>query len=198
MTIAPSFTTEPARPEHGAAIAALFAREGCACHCRWWHFEGDKNAWLGRIAHAPEQNRAEMLAALESGSDEMRGVVALSADRAIGWMKIAPAPALAKLYAQKPYRGLSCFGGDRAGVFTIGCFLVDPEWRRRGVSRALVAAGLDLARQAGARAVEAFPRSGEPVSQELLWTGPPDVFLAAGFELVDATGPYPVLRRSLW
>jgi GNAT superfamily N-acetyltransferase len=194
---ASAFTTTPARAEHGAAIAALFEREGCACFCRWWHFAGDKNAWLGRIAHAPEQNRMELLAALDAGSHEMRGVVALSGQNAIGWMKIAPAAALAKLYAQKPYRGLACLGGDRAGVFTIGCFLVDPEWRRRGVSRALLDAGLLLARQAGARAVEAFPRSGEPASEELLWTGPPSVFRDAGFELIAQTGPYPVLRRTL-
>jgi GNAT superfamily N-acetyltransferase len=192
-----SFTTSPARAEHGAAIAELFEREGCACFCRWWHFEGDKNDWLGRLAHAPEQNRSEMLAALASGSDEMRGVVALAQARAIGWMKIAPSRALAKLYAQKPYRGLGCFGGERSDVFTIGCFLVDPEWRRRGAARALLQAGLELARQAGARAVEAFPRSGEPVSEALLWTGPPAVFVDAGFTLVDATGPYPVLRRTL-
>lgn len=192
-----SWTLHAARAEHGPLIAALFEREGCNCYCRWWHFSGDKNAWLARVAHAPAENRSEMLAALEAGSDEMRGVVALADERAIGWMKLAPAGAMPKLFAQKPYRALPCFDGDRDGVLVVGCFLVDPDWRRRGLSRALLAAGLELAEQWGARAVEAFPRAAEPVSEELLWTGAPAVFREAGFEVVDASGPYPVLRRAI-
>jgi hypothetical protein len=47
MTNERGFSVEDARPEHARAIAELFEREGCACFCRWWHFEGDKNAWLG-------------------------------------------------------------------------------------------------------------------------------------------------------
>ena len=127
----------------------------------------------------------------------MRGVVAVASGRVIGWMKLSPAASMHKLYEQKPYRGLPCFSRDRAGVFVVGCFLVDPEWRRRGVSRALLERGVELAQSWGARAIEAFPRSAEPVSEELLWTGAPSVFRRAGFEVVDDSGPYPVLRRSL-
>jgi GNAT superfamily N-acetyltransferase len=193
-----SFEVSVARPEHAAELALLFEREGCACFCRWWHFAGDKNAWLARIAHAPDDNRRELLAALETRSDQSSGVIARLTDgRAIGWMKLAPATEMNKLYEQKPYRGLACFGGNRADVFVVGCFLVDPEWRRRGVAHALLTAGIELAKQQGARVIEAFPRSAEPVSEQLLWTGPPSVFRRAGFQVVDASGPYPVLRRLL-
>jgi GNAT superfamily N-acetyltransferase len=196
MSDAP-FTVTAAGREHAHAIVELFEREGSACFCRWWHFSGDKNAWLARLAHAPADNRRELLAAFEAGSDEARGLVALASERVIGWMKLAPASAMHKLYEQKPYRGLPVFGGDRSGVWVIGCFLVDPEWRRRGVSRALVGASIAIAQGAGASAIEAFPRSAEPVSEELLWTGPPSVLREAGFEVVDSSGPYPVLRRPL-
>lgn len=197
MTSAPPYSVTALGPEHASELVALFEREGCQCFCRWWHFGGDKNGWLARVAHAPDDNRRELESAVASGSDEMRGVVAIAAERVIGWMKLAPAATMSKLYAQKPYRGLPCLERERAGVFVVGCFLVDPEWRRRGVSEALLERGVELAQSWGARAIEAFPRSAEPISEELLWTGAPSVFRRTGFEVVDASGPYPVLRRSL-
>jgi GNAT superfamily N-acetyltransferase len=186
-----------AGPEHASALEELFERADCACFCRWWHFPGDKNDWLARVAHAPEQNRAEMLASFGERPLEMSGVVALAGGRAAGWMKLAPAETLAKLFAQKPYRGLGCFGGDRARIWVVGCFLVEPGARRTGVARELLAGGLELARARGARAVEAFPRRAEPVSAELLWTGPAVLFEEAGFQVVDDSSPYPVLRKVL-
>src|SRR5262245_14366923 len=92
------------RAEHGPELAALFARTGSPCFCRWWHFSGDKNAWLDRCANAPEENRAELLASLGSGRDDARGVVALTHDgKVVGWTKLAPAAAVKKLYEQRLY-----------------------------------------------------------------------------------------------
>lgn len=186
--------------EHGAGLAALFEAAGSPCYCRYWHFAGDKNAWLERCALAPGENRAELLAALAASraNDEARGLVALDGAEVVGWLKVAPATAVTKLYDQRLYRGLPCFAGDRAGVFTIGCVLVHPAHRRRGVARDLVAGAVRIAPSWGARALEAFPRRPrEAVTDEELWTGPASVYAAAGFVEVHAFEPYPVLRREL-
>src|SRR5262249_39054878 len=115
-----------AEPEHGPLLVELFRRAEVPCHCRYWHFPEGTNAWLAGCAPAPERNRDEMLQALAMRSPEMSGVVALTGDLAVGWLKLAPAVTLPKLYAQRLYRGLPCFDGPREGVFTIGCMLVDP------------------------------------------------------------------------
>src|SRR4030095_12422138 len=99
-----------------------------------------------------------------------------SPTRAVGWRKLCPATAVEKLYAQRLYRGLPCFSGDRRGVYAVGCFLVDSEHRERGVARALLDAGIQAAQRAGARAIEAFPRRAEPVHAHELWTGPASIF----------------------
>jgi GNAT superfamily N-acetyltransferase len=191
-------TTAAVSPDHGAALVGLFERLDWPCFCRYWHFTGDKNAWLARCFGAPDESRREMLEALERGADEMRGSVAVTPDGAVvGWMKMAPCAALDKLYAQRLYRGLPCFSGDRTGVWTVGCFIVDEPWRRRGIAHALLARGLVIALLAGANAVEAFPRRAEGVGSGELWTGPASVFVAAGFEEVHAFAPYPVLRLRL-
>lgn len=189
---------EAARFEHHAGIEALFAAAGSPCYCRFWHFEGDSNAWLERCYTRVEDNRAELLAALRAGSDEARGLVAIAGSQTIGWLKVAPAEAAKKIYARKLYRGLPCFEGDRAGVFVIGCALVHPDHRHRGVATALIEGAVRIAPTWGARALEAFPRRPrEPVSDDELWTGPMGAYDKNGFVEVSSFEPYPVLRRVL-
>ncbi len=189
---------EPAEPRHTVALNGLFERTGTACHCQYWHFEGDKNAWLDRLFHAPDLNREAFAQDLMRAGPN--GIVALEAgegNRALGWLKLTPAARVPKLYAQRLYKGLSIFSGPREGVLTVGCLLVDESVRRRGVARALVRRGIEFAQASGARAIEAFPRRSEQASPAELWTGPPAVFLDAGFQIVNDFGPYPVLRYDV-
>lgn len=203
MTDEDAIVVEAAAPRHLAGLEALFAAAGSPCFCRFWHFEGTNNAWLERCALSPDDNRAELRAALDSGADEARGVVAIahagtSAQSLVGWLKVAPAASMKKLYDRKLYRGLPCFGGDRTGVFVIGCALIHPAHRRRGVATTLVTGAIRLAPAWGARALEAFPRRPkEPVSDEELWTGPMGAYGANGFVEVNDFEPYPVLRRDV-
>ncbi len=170
--------------EHAEGLAGLFERSGSPCFCRYWHFTGDKNQWLDRSANRAEENRAEMFDALRQGSDEMRGLVALEGDTVVGFMKLAPAASLTKLYATRLYKGLPVLDRDPEGVLSVGCFLVDERFRHRGVARALLDGGIRLAKSTGASCIEAFPRNAEGVGDEELWTGPLSLFESAGFETI--------------
>lgn len=184
--------------EHEAGLVALFEATGSPCYCRFWHFTGTNNAWLDKCANATSQNRDELATALQRGDDEARGVVALAVDALVGWLKVAPVTRMQKVYDRRLYKGLPCFNGDRTGVFVVGCALVHPAHRRRGVVKAMVRGAVEVAPAWGARALEAFPRRPkEPVSDEELWTGPLTSFTENGFVEVDAFEPYPVLRREL-
>ena len=187
---------EPAEARHAQALSGLFERTGTACHCQYWHFEGDKNAWLDRLFHAPELNRAAFDRDLQQ--PDPKGIVALGSDgQALGWMKLTRAERVAKLYAQRLYKGLAIFDGPRDGVLTVGCLLVDDSVRRRGVARALVQRGIEYAQASGARAIEAFPRRGEQLGAPELWTGPAALFLDSGFQIINDFAPYPVLRYEV-
>jgi GNAT superfamily N-acetyltransferase len=196
---AAAYAVAPAGPEHAEALAALFRASGSPCHCRFWHFEGTNNDWLARCAHEPETNRAELDDALRRGSDEARGVVALSeTGELVGWLKVAPATAMKKAYDRRLYRGLPCFAGDRSGVFLLGCTLIHPAHRRHGLTTLLVQGAIQHAPAWGARVLEALPRRPrEPVSDDELWTGPLGAFTRNGFLEVNDFEPYPVLRREL-
>jgi predicted N-acetyltransferase YhbS len=193
----PDFDVRAITPSDGAALAALFERERVACHCRYWHFSGSTNEWLDRCANHAGESRTELLGAVQSASPEMSGVIAESDGTIVGWLKLAPATTLGKLYGQRLYRGLPCFDGERTGVLTVGCLLVATEWRRRGVSRALVAGAVREAARRGARAVEAFPRRADSVSDAELFMGIFGAFVEEGFEVVSDFAPYPVLRRGI-
>src|SRR5206468_10802722 len=90
-------------------LRALFERCSSPCYCRYWHFRGNKNEWLDRCAHRPEENAAELGAALGSGDPSASGLVARDADSGelVGWMKLTPRAAVPKLRALPVYRSLA-------------------------------------------------------------------------------------------
>ncbi|MDP9036078.1 MAG: GNAT family N-acetyltransferase [Myxococcota bacterium] len=178
------------------AWAALFAACHSTCFCRFWEFEGDKNAWLARCANEPEANRREQIAAIRAGSPDGRGLLALKGDEAVGWIKTAPRATLAKLRKQGPYRSLDL--GDDDGVWSIACLLVRPTERRGGVARALVQATEEAVRGWGGCVLEAYPhRASHPLHDEEAWMGPERLFVSLGYVALHDAAPYPVYRKPL-
>src|SRR5690349_13861540 len=101
---------ERATSQHTGGLLALFERAESGCFCNYWHFEGDKNAWLERCYLKPEENRAALAARLASA--ELCGVVASTGANVCGWMKVTRSSALPRLYEQRVYRNLPCFQAE--------------------------------------------------------------------------------------
>lgn len=187
------FRCETLSEANAEKLAQLFDRAGHGCYCQWWHFEGDKNAWLSRLAHEPELNRKRLLEA-------PRGPSAVAFDAAfdaVGFLRIEPALELPKLYRERVYRELPCFAGKRTDVYSVGCFFVEEAHRRRGVARSLLRHAIAEVTALGGAAIEAFPRRGEGLPIEQAFTGPFELFANEGFEIVHDFAPYPVLRLVL-
>jgi GNAT superfamily N-acetyltransferase len=174
----------------------LFGACGSACFCHYWQFGGTKNEWLARCFGDPDSNRRDQLVLVHHGAPEAHGLLAIDADAAIGWIKLAPRSALPKLLAQGAYRPLDL--GPAEGVWGIACLLVHPSFRRRGVARALVLAAVDHVRELGGKAIEAYPRAADyPLYDEEAWLGTPSLFEACGFARIAGEGPYPVMQQKL-
>lgn len=200
-------------------VRALFEAAGSGCFCRYWHFKGTKNEWLDRCAHRPEENLTELMDAARAGDATGDGLVA-RADAAerdagqppvLGWMKLTRRASVPKLLGLPVYRSIAPHRGAEDTTWVIGCFLVHPLARRRGVARALVAAAEPRVRSLGGRVIEAFPRrSSDPLYDEEMWQGPEALFRSCGYEVVFPPGhnagggdddapadalPYPLYRR---
>jgi GNAT superfamily N-acetyltransferase len=178
------------------AWAALFDACGSGCFCRYWHFEGDKNAWLARCAESPDENRREQDIAVRARDPGGHGLVAMAGSACVGWMKLAPRAAVPKLRRLPVYHALDL--GPDEGVWSIACFLVHPSRRRAGVARALLAAADAHVRAAGGTALEAYPRrAGHALHDEEAWLGPLALYEELGYRAIAGEGPYPVMRKSL-
>ena len=183
-----------ARPEHADALVAFFEASGSTCFCRYWHFAGDKNAWLERAAFSPEAGQLELRGALAEKDDSAHGLCAFAGDDIVGWLKLAPLTSLPKLRNLNVYRRLDL---DEKAL-AIGCILVRPDHRSQGVSAALIRGAVEHARSIGAHKLCAFPRRAEArLHDEEAWMGPYSAYLAEGFVEGPGEDPYPVLVHAL-
>jgi GNAT superfamily N-acetyltransferase len=200
------YVCERATSNHLPGLLELFEQAGSGCYCQYWHFTGDKNAWLERCYVTPEKNREALAAQL--ASPELYGVVAMSAGAAAnpgtaiaGWLKVTRAANVARIYEQRVYRSLPCFGEiSRDHVYAIGCLYVAETERSRGAASALLSGAITAATEAGASAIEAFPRKapdGARLRGDEVWMGPEALYERAGFRAVSDFRPYPVLRLQL-
>ncbi|AKV02186.1 Acetyltransferase [Labilithrix luteola] len=192
---------EPFRPEHLEGFARLFEGASSSCFCRYWEFQGNKNEWLDRCAHRPLENFEEQASAVRSGEASALGLVALDASRAlpdaiVGWMKLTWRSAVPKLRNLPVYRQLDL--GPDATTLSVGCFLVHPAARGKGVARALLAGAEAFAREHGAQAIEGYPRrASERLYDEEVWQGPEHLFRELGYDAVHDVAPYPVYRKVI-
>ncbi|KQY48054.1 acetyltransferase [Cellulomonas sp. Root137] len=137
-----------------------------------------------------EQNRAGLHDVVAAGPPP--GVLAFREGVAVGWCQITPRGDVPAIDRQWRLRRV-----DAAPVWAITCFYVRKGHRRAGVMADLVTGAVDLARAAGAPAVEAYPLDGA-VSPSATSTGYATTFAAAGFVEVARRSPErPVMRLLL-
>ena len=186
----PTPTFRPLATDTFDDFVAMHARPECqGCFCMYWHFPQDNRAWQ---LSTPDANLGAKRELVARGATH--GLLAYDAGAVVATVQFEPRDALVKLTARSPYRDLP----REASTWAIGCFRVLEAHRRRGVARALLDATLAHLRDVhGARAVEAFPRRGEDLRDEEVWTGPEALFRAAGFALARDHAQYPVYRREL-
>jgi GNAT superfamily N-acetyltransferase len=120
------------------------------------------------------------------------GLLAFDGDCAVGWCQITPRNALPWLDRTWRLRRI-----DEAPVWSISCFYVRIGSRRRGVSSTLIRAAVEMARQAKAPAVEAYPLDSN-LSPSATSTGYASTFARAGFKEVARHSPErPIMRYEL-
>jgi GNAT superfamily N-acetyltransferase len=125
----------------------LFGPNGAngGCWCMWWRIkrsEFDSN-------HG-ELNRRAMEAIIRSG--RVPGLLAYLQGEPIGWCSVAPREEFPVLDRSPVLKRV-----DDQPVWSIVCFYIHRNYRRRGLNRLLIEAAVDYARSQGAAIVEAYP-----------------------------------------
>jgi GNAT superfamily N-acetyltransferase len=156
------------------------------CYCTWFMrtaAEMEANWGEGNKNHLHELVRA----------GEPLGLLALDDDRPVGWVAVAPRATYPRLDRS---RTTASDGGP--DTWSVTCFFVHRSARGRGLARTLVDAAVDFAAERGARVVEGHPvdTAGQKKVSGDLYHGTLDMFLAAGFSLVERRGPRRALVRK--
>jgi len=180
----------PLTPATWDDFTTLFGERGACggCWCMWWRltrpeFERNKG----------EGNRAAMQAIVESG--EVPGILAYHQAEPVGWCAVAPRERFARLARSRILQPV-----DDRPVWSVVCFFIRKDFRRRGLSLALLRAALDHVRRSRGDVVEGYPV--EPKDGRLpdafVWPGLAATFRAAGFTEVARRSPTrPVMRYCL-
>src|SRR5690606_14261776 len=114
------------------------------------------------------------------------GLVAVSSGQAVGWMQIGPRADVPEW--NNAGRVSAPIGpSDEAdpNVWAISCFFIRTKARGKGLSHLLVAGGVEAARRAGVKYLEACPMDQSKDSRSIgLFVGSTRVFEKAGFGVV--------------
>lgn len=162
---------------------------GCGgCWCMLWRLsKAEMDAGMG------EGNRRAMKAVFDAG--EPPGLLARDAGVAVGWIQVAPRSAFPRLETSRILKPV-----DDREVWSVSCFLVDKQYRKRGLALALLEAACGHAKSRGAQILEGYPVEPRkiPYPAVYAWTGFASVFRRAGFEeVVRRSETRPIMRKRL-
>jgi GNAT superfamily N-acetyltransferase len=190
-------TVVPANEASWEDIQAVFGRRGAAATCQCQRY---KLRPREAFAKFPVEERAHRLRMqTECGhpeSETTSGLIAFLDGEPVGWCAVEPRTAYEGLVRNNrvPWEGRDEDKTDDS-VWAVTCIFTRTGFRRRGISRALVRAAVDFARDRGARALEGYPMLTVPGQKitllEELNVGSRSVFAAAGFAQVS----HPTKRR---
>jgi GNAT superfamily N-acetyltransferase len=182
-----AITVQPVSEDLFDVVQTILGTRGQAARCQC---QGYRLGW--HVVHSDDvQGRRELL---RDQVIEGHGLVAHLDGEPVGWCSLAPRSDYLYL-RQTTWKGRN-ENKDDAGIWAVTCFVTRAGFRRQGVSRALVGGTIELARDRGARAVEAYPMKPAP-GKDVTWgemhVGALSAFLAAGFRVVHV----PSLRRAI-
>lgn len=183
-------TIRPLTAELWQPFTVLFGPRGACggCWCMLWRVPA--RDWDRRKG---ERNRAAMRELVRRGPPP--GVLALDGERAVGWCAVAPRAEYPRLATSRVMRAI-----DDRPVWSVSCLFVAREYRRRGVSVALLRGAAEFARASGATLVEGYPvvPATGAMPDAFAWTGTLHAFEAAGFAVVHRwKSTRPIVRLSL-
>ncbi len=181
----------PLTPDRWKDFENLFGKKGaCAgCWCMYWLMskkEYDEKRSDGRT-------KKEMRRIVKNNIQP--GVLAYDNDKAIGWVAIQPREKYSRLSNSKILQPV-----DNKPVWSIVCFFIHKDYRKKGISVQLINSACDFAASKGGTIVEAYPtdtknKTSAPV---FIYTGTYSAFKRAGFsEVTRRSETRPIMRKRV-
>jgi len=185
---------KPLTADRWVDLEAIFLARGCSvargCWCMFYRRSGEVPAPRGMTRAQANRKALKALA----GGDPPPGLIAYEGKTPVGWVSLGPREDFHKLERSPVMKPV-----DDARVWSIICFVVPGEQRRKGVAHGLLEGAIAYARKRGVKILEAYPVDRKtPSHDDSLWFGTQSMFDAAGFREVARRRPTrPVMRKDL-
>jgi ribosomal protein S18 acetylase RimI-like enzyme len=167
--------------------------DGGSCWCQWFMIpRRDFNA-------SALDERRDLLRSEVTAQQPSPGLVAYVDDEAAGWMRVGPRVGQPTLLRARVVTAGSIEPLDDPHVWAISCLVVRRQFRRLGVAKRLVDAGVEYAASHGARLLEAHPFDTGQRSKRAneLYVGTVSLFSGRGFREARPLGRRVVMTRDL-
>jgi GNAT superfamily N-acetyltransferase len=182
---------EPLAKKNWGKFEELFGAKGACGNCWCMYFRLPKSEFV-----AGKQNDGNKESMKQLVIDNVpTGILGLYEDKAIGWCAFAPREDYLKLAKSRVHKPI----GDKP-VWSITCFFIDKQFRRMGVSVAMLKGIIEYARKEKIKIIEAYPTipTQETLPDSFAWIGLYKSFAKAGFKIVDQTSKSrPMVRYYL-
>ncbi|HET9652327.1 MAG TPA: GNAT family N-acetyltransferase [Usitatibacter sp.] len=178
-------TVRPLTPERWTDLETVFAGKGCSvarqCWCMAYRRSGPSPQPKGMTR--AQRNRADLKALARR--DPPPGLIGYHGKTPVGWVSLGPREDYRRLERSPLMKRV-----DDEPVWSIICFVVPAEYRRKGVAKALLAGAIAYARKRGVKLLEAYPVDRPPpLADDWLWFGHKSMYDAAGFAEVARRKP---------
>ncbi len=185
-----NFTTRELSEKTWPDLERLFSKPGIGdawwCWCTFHHKDSFTAESTARIrAERASMNRERKRELVEKG--QAHGVIVYAEDgEPVGWSQYGPREELPRMDRSRRYRGIS--PRSEGSIWRITCFVVDKNYRRRGVAIAALRAVLESIENRGGGLVEAYPVSKTDQGPGYMYAGRSSMFEKAGFKKVAHLG----------
>jgi GNAT superfamily N-acetyltransferase len=170
----------PLTPDRWSDLERLFGPKGACsgCWCMWWRISHKEFRQLDGSA------RKSAFQAIVSGG-RIPGILGYQGSEVAGWCSIEPRwlnPGLDHSRICRPI--------DNIPVWSITCLFIHRNYRRKGLTVALIKAAFEHARRNGATTVESYPLAlNRRAWDSELFVGTVAAFERAGFKVVGQPSP---------
>lgn len=181
-------TIEPLTKKNWGKFEELFGEKGACGNCWCMYFRlPPKEFGDGKTDGVNKQKKKDLV-----WQGKPVGILCCYEGQAIGWCALSPREDFIKLSKSRVHKPI-----DDKPVWSIPCFFIHKDFRRIGVSVAMLKGIIKYAKQSGIKILEAYPTipTQEKLPDSFLWIGLYKSFERAGFKIVDRTSKHrPMVR----
>ncbi len=182
---------EPLTKKNWGHFVELFGHKGACGNCWCMYYRLKKMDFQeGKVEDGNKNAMKEIV-----WKNRPTGILGFFEGQPIAWCAFAPREDFMKLENSRVHKRI-----DNKSVWSIPCFFIDKNFRRQGVSIALLNGVIQYAKENGINTIEAYPTTPtqEKLPDSFAWIGLYKSFERAGFKIVDHTSKNrPMVRYNI-